>query len=41
MPRAPRIEPSGDVVARIAFTALALPDAYEEHAWTGVNGGPE
>jgi YjbR len=36
MPRPPRIEPSGDVVARIASTALALPDAYEEDAWTGV-----
>jgi YjbR len=31
-----RIEPSGDVVARVASTALALPDAYEEDAWTGV-----
>ncbi len=36
MPRQPRIEPSADVVARIASTALALPDAYEEDAWTGV-----
>jgi len=36
MSRPPRIEPSGDVVARIASTALALPDAYEEDAWTGV-----
>ena len=36
MSRTPRIEPSGDVVARIASTALALPDAYEEDAWTGV-----
>jgi hypothetical protein len=36
MPRPPRIEPSGDVVARIGATALALPDAYEEDAWTGV-----
>ena len=36
MPRPPRIEPSGDIVARIAATALALPDAYEEDAWTGV-----
>ena len=32
----PRIEPSGHVVARIACTALALPDAYEQDAWTGV-----
>src|SRR6476659_8308164 len=36
MSRTPRIEPSGDVVARLASTALALPDAYEEDAWTGV-----
>ena len=31
-----RIEPSGDVVARVADTALSLPEAYEEDAWTGV-----
>jgi hypothetical protein len=36
MSRAPRIEPSADVVARVASTALALPEAYEEDAWTGV-----
>ena len=36
MSRSPRIEPSGAIVARIAATALALPDAYEEDAWTGV-----
>lgn len=36
MPRQPRIEPSGDVVARIGATALTLPGAYEEDAWTGV-----
>lgn len=36
MSRTPRIEPAGDVVARIGSTALALPDAYEEDAWTGV-----
>src|SRR6476659_8908685 len=36
MSRTPRIEPSGDVVARLASTAPALPDAYEEDAWTGV-----
>jgi YjbR len=36
MSRPPRIEPSGGVVARLATTALALPDAYEEDAWTGV-----
>lgn len=34
--RPPRIEPSGDVVARLGSTALALPDAYEEDAWTGI-----
>ena len=31
-----RIQPSGAVVARLAATALALPEAYEEDAWTGV-----
>ena len=36
MSRPPRIEPTGDVVARVASTALALPEAYEEDAWTGV-----
>jgi hypothetical protein len=36
MARADRIEPDGDVVARLAATALALPEAYEEDAWTGV-----
>lgn len=36
MARESRIEPSGDVVDRVAATALALPDAYEEDAWTGV-----
>jgi hypothetical protein len=36
MSRPPRIEPAGDVVARVAATALALPDAYEEDAWIGV-----
>jgi predicted DNA-binding protein (MmcQ/YjbR family) len=36
MSRPRRIEPSGDVVAKVASTALALPDAYEEDAWTGV-----
>ena len=36
MSKPPRIEPSGDVVARIASTALALPEAHEEDAWTGV-----
>jgi hypothetical protein len=34
--RPPRIEPPGDDVARVASIALALPDAYEEDAWTGV-----
>ncbi len=36
MARAHRIEPDAAVVARLASTALALPDAYEEDAWTGV-----
>lgn len=36
MPKPPRIEPPGDVVARLASIASALPDAYEEDAWTGV-----
>ncbi|MFC4786428.1 MmcQ/YjbR family DNA-binding protein [Nocardioides sp. MAHUQ-72] len=36
MARRPRIEPSSQVVARLASTALALPEAYEEDAWTGV-----
>ena len=36
MVRPPRIEPTGHIVARVASTALALPDAYEEGAWTGV-----
>jgi hypothetical protein len=36
MPRTPRIEPSAEVVARVATTALALPEAVEEDAWTGV-----
>src|SRR3954468_8254808 len=36
MSRTPRIEPSGDVVVRVAATALALPEAVEEDAWTGV-----
>jgi hypothetical protein len=31
-----RIEPDGAVVARLAKTALALPEAHEEEAWTGV-----
>src|SRR3954464_9696236 len=36
MSRPPRIEPSGDVVRRVASTAMALPEAHEEDAWTGV-----
>jgi len=36
VPKTPRIEPAGDVVARLAQVSLALPDAYEEDAWTGV-----
>jgi len=34
--RTPRIEPAGEVVARLAKIALALPEAVEEDAWTGV-----
>jgi hypothetical protein len=36
VPKSPRIEPAGDVVARLAAMALALPEAHEEDAWTGV-----
>lgn len=36
MARRERIEPDADVVARLAATALALPEAREEDAWTGV-----
>ena len=35
MPK-PRIEPESEVVARVGATALTLPAAYEEDAWTGV-----
>jgi hypothetical protein len=31
-----RIEPDPAVVRRLAATTLALPEAYEEDAWTGV-----
>lgn len=34
--RADRIEPSAEVVARLGATVLALPEAYEEDAWTGI-----
>jgi len=36
VPKTPRIEPTAQVVARVATTALALPEAVEEDAWTGV-----
>ena len=36
MARTERIEPDAEVVARLGSTALALPEAYEEDAWTGV-----
>jgi hypothetical protein len=36
MAAAERIEPDAEVVARLGATALALPDAFEEEAWTGV-----
>jgi hypothetical protein len=31
-----RIEPDAEVVAMLSAIALALPEAYEEDAWTGV-----
>jgi hypothetical protein len=34
MPR--RIEPTEDVVRRVAALAAPLPEAYQEDAWTGV-----
>jgi hypothetical protein len=36
MARTDRIEPDAEVVARLGTAALALPEAYEEDAWTGV-----
>jgi hypothetical protein len=36
VPKQPRIEPAAEVVARLAATALTLPETYEEDAWTGV-----
>ena len=36
MPRTDRIEPDVEVVARLGRTALTLPEAYEEDAWTGI-----
>jgi hypothetical protein len=36
MSRRTRIEPDAGVVTRLAATALALPQAYEEDAWTGI-----
>jgi hypothetical protein len=36
MTRTDRIEPDAEVVARLGRAALALPEAYEEDAWTGV-----
>ena len=36
MPRTDRIEPDAKVVARLGATALAMPEAYEEDAWTGI-----
>ena len=35
MARTNRIEPDAEVVARLGTIALALPEAYEEDAWTG------
>jgi hypothetical protein len=31
-----RIGPDAEVVARLGKTALALPEAYEHQAWTGI-----
>jgi YjbR len=36
MARTDRIEPDAEVVARLGTAALALPEAYEEDAWTGI-----
>ena len=36
MARTDRIEPDAEVVARLGATALGLPEAYEEDAWTGI-----
>ena len=36
MARPERIEPDAEVVARLGASALALPEAHEEDAWTGV-----
>lgn len=36
MARKDRIEPDAEVVARLGSIALALPETYEEDAWTGV-----
>ena len=36
MPRKDRIQPAPAVVARLGAIALALPEVYEEDAWTGV-----
>jgi predicted DNA-binding protein (MmcQ/YjbR family) len=35
VPKTARIEPSAEVVTQLAATAMALPEAYEEDAWTG------
>jgi hypothetical protein len=36
MARRNRIEPDSVIVARLSTTALALPEVYEEDAWTGI-----
>ena len=36
MVRTDRLEPDAEVVARLGRTALALPETYEEDAWTGI-----
>ena len=36
MPRTERLQPDPEIVRRLGAIALALPEAYEEDAWTGV-----
>jgi hypothetical protein len=36
MGRKDRIEPDAEIVVKVSATALALPEAHEEDAWTGV-----
>lgn len=36
MARRDRTEPEAEIVARLSRLALALPEAYDEDAWTGI-----